>query len=213
MGAPATTVASIWEILIFEFIFITSWASRVALVVKNPHANAGDIKVVGSIPGLGRSPGGRHSNPLQYSSLENPMDRRAWQTTVYRVTKSRAWLRWLSTQHSSHLSLCSLEAEPEARFWGHLINWFIQEGMEGILPLFIREERMLKSERKKVKHGRSPDLIHRELWSIKTSQKCAHHEGRRPDFCGWEDVCVGGRCGQGHNLEVGAAPISWKGNC
>ena len=44
----------------------------VALAVKNPAANVGDIRDTGSIPGLGRSPGGRHGNPLQYSCLENP---------------------------------------------------------------------------------------------------------------------------------------------
>ena len=48
-----------------------------ALVVKNPLANAGDIRDAGSIPGLGRSPEGGHSNPLQYSCLENAMDRGA----------------------------------------------------------------------------------------------------------------------------------------
>ena len=55
-------------------------------VVKNPLANAGDV---GSIPGLGRSPGEGNGNPLQYSYLENPMDRGAWLTTVHRVTKSQ----------------------------------------------------------------------------------------------------------------------------
>ena len=53
-----------------------------ALVVKNPPANAGDVRDVGLIPGLGRSPGGGHGNPLQYSSLENPMDRGACWATV-----------------------------------------------------------------------------------------------------------------------------------
>ena len=48
-------------------------------MVKNPPANSGDIRDVGSIPGLGRSPGGGYGNPLQYSCLENPMDRGAWQ--------------------------------------------------------------------------------------------------------------------------------------
>jgi len=57
-------------------------ASQLALVVKNPPANAGDIRDVGSIPGLGRSPGGGNSNALQYSCLENPMDRGAWPATV-----------------------------------------------------------------------------------------------------------------------------------
>ena len=55
------------------------WASQAALVVKNPPASAGDIRDVGLIPGLGRSPGGGHGNLLQYSCLENPMDKGAWQ--------------------------------------------------------------------------------------------------------------------------------------
>ena len=63
--------------------------SQVALVIKNPPANAGDIRDAGSIPGLGRSPGGGHGNPLQYSCLENPMDRGAWQALVHRVAKSQ----------------------------------------------------------------------------------------------------------------------------
>ena len=50
-------------------------------------ANAGDARDVGSIPGLGGSPGEGDGNPLQYSCLENPMDRGAWQATVHRVTK------------------------------------------------------------------------------------------------------------------------------
>ena len=52
-----------------------SWASQVALMVKSPSASAGDIRNAGSIPGLGRSPGGGHGSPFQYSCLENPMDR------------------------------------------------------------------------------------------------------------------------------------------
>ena len=57
-------------------------------MVKNPPANAGDIRDMGSIPGLGRFPGGRHDNPLQYSCLENPMDREAWQATAHRVAQN-----------------------------------------------------------------------------------------------------------------------------
>ena len=53
-------------------------ASQVVLVVNNLPANAGDVRDKGSIPGSGRSPGRRHGNPLQYSCLENPMDRGAW---------------------------------------------------------------------------------------------------------------------------------------
>ena len=53
-------------------------------MIKNPPANAGDIRDVGSIPGSGSSPGGGHGNPLQYSCLENLMDRGAWRATVHR---------------------------------------------------------------------------------------------------------------------------------
>ena len=65
------------------------WASQVAIVVKNPLANAGDVRDVGLIPGSGRSPEGRHDNSLQYSGLENPMDRGAWQAIVHRVADSQ----------------------------------------------------------------------------------------------------------------------------
>ena len=70
------------------------WASQVALAAKNLSAKAGDIR--DSIPGLGRSPGGRHGNPLQYSCLQNPMDRGAWWATVHGVTKSQTGLKQLS---------------------------------------------------------------------------------------------------------------------
>ena len=58
------------------------------LVVKNMSANVGDIRDAGSVLGLGRSPGGGHGNPLQYSSLVNPMDRESWWTTVHGVAES-----------------------------------------------------------------------------------------------------------------------------
>ena len=57
-----------------------------ALVVKNPLANGGDIRDVGSIPGSGRSPGGGHGNLLQSSCLEDPMDKRSLDATAHRVT-------------------------------------------------------------------------------------------------------------------------------
>ena len=62
---------------------------QVVLVVKNPPANAGDMREAGSIPGWGRSPGEGHGNPLWYSCPENPMDRGAWRATVHGVTKSQ----------------------------------------------------------------------------------------------------------------------------
>jgi len=63
-------------------------ASQVALVVKNPPANAGSIRDSGLIPELGRSPERGHNSPLQYYCLKNPMDRKAWQAMVYRAAKS-----------------------------------------------------------------------------------------------------------------------------
>ena len=64
------------------------WASQVVLGVQNAPAKAGDIRDMSLIPGLGRSPGGGHANPLQHSCLENPMDRGVWKATVLGVTKS-----------------------------------------------------------------------------------------------------------------------------
>ena len=63
---------------------------------KESACNAGDL---GSIPGSGRSSGGGHGNPLQYSNLENPMDRGAWQATVHGVTKNQIWLNNWALKH------------------------------------------------------------------------------------------------------------------
>ena len=67
-----------------------------ALVQRNLPANAGDLRDVGSIPESGRFPGVGHGNPLQCSCLENPMDRRAWQAPVNRVSQSQTSLKQLS---------------------------------------------------------------------------------------------------------------------
>ena len=66
-------------------------------MVKNLPFNAGDVKDVGPIPESGRSPGGGHGNTLQYSCLENPMDRGAWQATVHKVTKNWTQLKRFNT--------------------------------------------------------------------------------------------------------------------
>ena len=76
------------------------WSSQVALAVKNLPANAGDSGEAGSIPGSGRSPGGGHDSPLQFSCLENPMDRGAWLATIHGVAKS------YTTEHT-HTHLCA----------------------------------------------------------------------------------------------------------
>ena len=62
-------------------------------MVMNPPANAGDVRDVVSTPGLGRSPGGGHGNPLQYSYLENPLARGTWWAIANRVAKSQTRLK------------------------------------------------------------------------------------------------------------------------
>ena len=71
-------------------ICLPSGASKVVLMVKNPPANVGDIRDAGLISEWGRSLRGGHGNPLQYSCLENPMDRGAWQAAVHGVAESDA---------------------------------------------------------------------------------------------------------------------------
>ena len=90
------------------------------LVVENPPANAGSIndRDVGSIPRSGRSPGGGHNNPLQYSCLENLKDRGAWRAIVHRVTKSCTGLKQLNTQmhiYQAYIKCSTLRAAPKYR--------------------------------------------------------------------------------------------------
>ena len=89
-------------ILWWQYIYLKSnqliGTSQVAPVVKNPPANAGDTRDVNSIPGPGRSPGEGCGNPLQYSCLENHMDREAWWVTVHEVTKSQKQMKQASKQ-------------------------------------------------------------------------------------------------------------------
>jgi len=82
----------------------------VVLVVKNPPANARDVRDAGSIPGLGRSPGEGHDNPLQYSCLENLVDRGAWRATVYKVAKSWTWQKRLNMHpRQPRIAVCRIQ--------------------------------------------------------------------------------------------------------
>ena len=82
-----------------------------ALVVKNLPAHVGDTGDGGSILGLGRSSGKGHGNPVQYSCLGNPMDTGAWRGTVYKVTKSQTWLKWLGMQaYKENHILCRIQS-------------------------------------------------------------------------------------------------------
>ena len=77
----------------FEGAETRIWVSQVGLVEKNPLAKAGDIRDASSSPGSGRSPGGGHGKPLQYSFLENPMDRGAWRAAGHSVAQRRTRLK------------------------------------------------------------------------------------------------------------------------
>ena len=89
--------------------------ARVAPMIKNLPANAGDIRDAGSIPRLGRSPGGGHGNPLQYSHLENPIDRGAWWVTVHPVTESGTRLKRISMK-TLQLSVACPQGRAAASF-------------------------------------------------------------------------------------------------
>ena len=142
-------------------VFWTSnqaWASRVALVVKNWPVNARDVRDTGSIPGLGRFPGGRHGNPLQYSWLKNPMNRGAWQATVHGVAKSQTQLKCLSMQQTSLEDRNSVSVfpilrkglagwqlirrQPGSRSWGVFAcnKWPHVQGSHGPWALRLREQ-------------------------------------------------------------------------
>ena len=83
-------------------MYICLGALQGVLVVKNLPANAGDARDVGSIPGLGRSPGVENGNPFQYSCLESSMDRGALWATVHGVTKSQNMTEQLNTYTHKH---------------------------------------------------------------------------------------------------------------
>ena len=97
-------------------------------VVKSLPMNAGDIRDVSSVPGWGRSPGGGHGNPLQYSCLESPMDRGAWWATLHRVAESRTQLKWLNT-HAHTEAQNQKWLSPQTRWipdhWG---SWVTSNG-------------------------------------------------------------------------------------
>ena len=91
-------------IWVFENAYEFARAFHVVLMVKILLASAGNIRDQGSIPGSGKSPGGGHSNPLQHSCLENPMDRGACRATGHRVTKSQTQLKRLNMQEHPRLA-------------------------------------------------------------------------------------------------------------
>ena len=106
-------------------------------VVKNAPANAGDA---GLIPGSGRSPGGGNGNPLQYSCLENPMDREGWWATVHAVTKSWTWL-------NTHTQACMQTHRIMSVFLFLLIKGFLLLTWEIYKVLTFGDMSSLNSQR------------------------------------------------------------------
>ena len=84
--------------------------------VKNLPANAGDTEDLSLMPGSGRSPGGGNGNPLQYSYLENPMDRGAWQAIVHGVAKSQTCLS---------IDACIGTTCNEFKFYSHIFHYML----------------------------------------------------------------------------------------
>ena len=144
------------------------WASQGARGVKNPPANAGDVRDVGSIPGLGRCPGGGNGNLLQYSCLENSTDRGARQATVHEVTKSRTQLSTdaracVHTHTHTHTSLYGLVCQ----------GWSCNHS--SVLRLFSSAPRSAAVVLAKKIPGsprRNRDLIHLQELSWKSPLKC-----------------------------------------
>ena len=101
------------------------------LVVKSPPANAGDVRDLGSVSWWGRPPGGGYGNPLQYSCLENLMDRGTWWAIVHRVAKSWTWLKWLSTPIKK-ITLSSIPLDGKG--YGHGTCFLICDSSEPWLP-------------------------------------------------------------------------------
>ena len=147
-------------------------ASQVALQVKSPPDNAGDTGLAGLIPGWARCPGERHGNPLQYSCLENPMEREAWWATVHRVAQSPTQLKRLSRQaRCVLLSVTTLSHTPRPHkqvqglaFRG--LGKFAEQTTEAVLKLF----HLLK--------GSSPVL--QKEWSSEELWACYKCEPRGP---------------------------------
>ena len=122
-----------WLLSLFSLIYTDIYgASQVALVVKNlpANVNAGDRRDLGSIPGSGRSPGGGHGHPLQYSCLENPMDEGAWQATIHRVAKSQTQMKRLSKHAHTHTYIYSHLLKSENKSCHVLLGFFIKSQLE-----------------------------------------------------------------------------------
>ena len=168
-----------------------------ALVAKNPPANAGDGRDAGSIHWSGRSPGGGHGNPLQYSCLENPMYKGAWRAAAHRVAKSRTWLKRLRT-HTRVLGVLNCHFFGSATWtgdyleiwcaWKHtVVSWLVGGLGNWYLPLettrpsissnltssFYKWSKLRLKEGNKL-HEIVSEALRTRLWSPKSNHFVDH---------------------------------------
>ena len=128
LGTLSTSEDPSWHITSspsdIKYYLSLDWASQ------NLPAKAGDIRDSGLIPGLGRSPGGGHGNPLQCSCPENPMDRGAWKAAVHGVAKSPTWLKWLSMY-------VSLDSVVDSCFYTYCLNFLVKIAVYVLIKLYF----------------------------------------------------------------------------
>ena len=146
-------------------------------MIKNPPANAGELRDAGSIPGPGRFPGGGHGNTLWYPCLENPMDRGAWQTTVHRVAKSQMWLKRLNT-HKQPVQDWVAEQEEDPQPKTSLSNDLHMLHLMGPNMVVINTSDLLSSKRQQLPNraGEPKDADHGWLCGD-TAHSCGDAQG------------------------------------
>ena len=137
-------------------------------MVKNPPASAGDVRDVGSIPGWGRSPGEGNGNPLQYSCLENPMDREDRRATVHGVTKSQAQLGKQHFHFSPPKSQDILSSSNPLIFFFQL-NFHLSSVTRSILMMALIYREHLSSSIEKIGSS-GMNCLHFPLPSIRNQQ-------------------------------------------
>ena len=165
--------SSVHEILQARILEWHSRASRVAVLVKNSAASAGDVRDVDSVPGLGRSPGGGHGNSLQCSCLENPMYRGVWRVTVHGITKSQTWLkRHKSVSQGVHDSKMSLVILSLIQYFGHLMCRIDSSGKDSDAGKYWRQEEKGATEDEMVGCiTNSMDMDLSKLWELMMTGK------------------------------------------
>ena len=196
-----------------------------SLVVKNLPANAEDIRVAGSISGLRRSLGGRYGNPLQYSCLENPMDRGAWWAVARWVAKSGTWLKWLSIQTQNNCTY--LISHKAIDIYIHN-NFYLERNstlVSAVNQWQVSAFSPLSPEHDKLQFRRMTPFCNQSLWgalSVPLTYSCAENPLEKLSLyllvLYHDPLCV--PCPGPSNLTIAGAvsmsfqnSVSWRGRC